>query len=181
MNLEHHRKEAKRLVRALRAGSPEAHARAVAALGDEPGERPRLSDALHVIAREQGYRSWPALKRAVQHAQALKEATSSVPERIETSIETGLEYRPGEPVRVRVVSRGPRTEVSDDGAAFDAAGRPRAWREAARRVDPELVVNFSRSGAISLPVVPVGPPERDVVRRIAEASLAFYQELLELP
>jgi hypothetical protein len=33
---------------------------------------------------------------------------------------------------------------------------------------------------ISLPVVPVGPSEEQVVRRIAEASRAFYQELLEL-
>lgn len=33
---------------------------------------------------------------------------------------------------------------------------------------------------MSLPVVRVGPSEREVVRRIAEASLNLYQALLEL-
>jgi hypothetical protein len=33
---------------------------------------------------------------------------------------------------------------------------------------------------VSLPVVRVGPPEDEVVRRIGEASRALYQELLEL-
>lgn len=81
---------------------------------------------------------------------------------------------------VHVVRRGSRISVSDDGAAFDGAGRPRNWRGVARRVERDLDVNFTRSGAISLPVVRVGPPEEEVVRRIAAASRAFYQELLEL-
>lgn len=106
--------------------------------------------------------------------------TRTDPSRIETTIDTGLEYRPDDPVRVRVVRRGPRTWVSDDGVAFDRAGRPRRWQEAATRVERELIVNFSRGGVISLPVVPVGPSEEQVVRRIAEASRAFYQEMLDL-
>lgn len=68
-------------------------------------------------------------------------------------------------------------------SAFDMqvrSGRPRGWQEAARRVEQELAVNFSRGGAISLPVVAVGPSEEEVVHRIAEASRAFYQDLLEL-
>jgi hypothetical protein len=47
-------------------------------------------------------------------------------------------------------------------------------------VEQDLVVNFSRGGGISLPVVAVGPSEEQVVRRIGEASRAFYQELLDL-
>lgn len=136
-------------------------------------ERFQLSDALHVIAREQGYRSWPELKRAA-------ERVPTAPPRIDTTIDTRLEYRPGDPVRVRVVHRGPRIWVSDDGAAFDRAGRPTAWQQAADRVQHEYVVNFSRMGVVSLPVVRVGPPEEEIVRRIAEASRAFYQELLEV-
>jgi hypothetical protein len=73
-----------------------------------------------------------------------------------------------------------RVLVTDDGAAIVRAGRPPGWREAVRRVDRELVVNISQGGAVSLPVVRVGPSEQTIVRRIAEASLAFYQELLEL-
>jgi len=54
MNLEQLRKQAKELVRAARTGD----AKAVARLGDLP---PRLASAQFVLAREQGYSSWPAL------------------------------------------------------------------------------------------------------------------------
>lgn len=180
MNVEHQRKNAKRLLRAAKAGKPEALERAAAALGDRAQARFALSDALYVVAREQGYSSWPELKQAVEQAQAAAGGSQPDPPRVETTLDTGLEYRPGDPVKVRVVRRGQRTSVSDDGAAFARAGRPAAWREAAKRVERELVVNFSASGVISLPVVPVGPPEERVVERIGKASLAFYQELLEL-
>lgn len=39
---------------------------------------------------------------------------------------------------------------------------------------------ISRHGVVSLPVVRVGPPEAEVVRRIGEAARALYQDLLEL-
>jgi hypothetical protein len=38
--------------------------------------------------------------------------------RSEMLIDTGLEYRPGDPVRVRVVRREHRISVTDDGAAI---------------------------------------------------------------
>ncbi|HEY5318313.1 MAG TPA: hypothetical protein VIJ20_10060 [Solirubrobacteraceae bacterium] len=101
-------------------------------------------------------------------------------ERAETVVETGLEYVPGEPVRVRVVRREHRISVTDGGAAIARAGRPPGWRDAAGRVADELVVNVSHHGVVSLPVVPVGPGEQTIVRRIGEASLGLYQELLEL-
>jgi hypothetical protein len=199
LNLEHHRKDAKRLLRAARAGAPEALARVADVLGENTDDL-QLSDALHVIAREQGYRSWPELKHAAEqgyrswpelkHAAEqgyrswpeLKHAAEQPPAdpRMDTTIDTALEYRPGDPVRVRVVRRGRRVRISDEGGAFERAGRPRAWQQAAQKVERELVVNFSRSGVISLPVVPVGPSEKEVVQRIAEASRAFYQELLEV-
>ncbi len=58
MNLEQLRKQAKELVRAARAGEPEALAR----LGDLPV---RLASAQLVLAREHGYASWPALVHAL--------------------------------------------------------------------------------------------------------------------
>jgi hypothetical protein len=105
--------------------------------------------------------------------------------RCETAITTGLEYRPGEPVAVRVVRRDRRTSVTDDGRAIDKAQPPAGWRAAgwrtaAQRIARELDVNVSRQGAVSLPVVAVGPGLDAVASRIAEASLALYQELLEL-
>jgi hypothetical protein len=100
--------------------------------------------------------------------------------RSETLIDTGLQYRPGDTVRVRVVRRKRRISVTDDGIAIEKAGRPRRWRQAAARVAQAVDVNISRDGVISLPVVRVGPGEQEIVRRIANASLCLYQELLEL-
>lgn len=101
--------------------------------------------------------------------------------RIDELLDTGLEFRPGDPVHVRVVHRDRRTHVTDDGAAISRAGSPARWQEVAHRLGRELDVNISRHGVISLPVVRAGPPEPEVARRIAAASRAFYQELLELP
>lgn len=101
-------------------------------------------------------------------------------ERTDTLVDTGLEFAPGDPVRVRVVHREQRTLVSDDGAAVMRTGRVRGWPEVARRLARELVVNISRQGVVSLPVVRVGPSEAEIIHRIGEASLALHQELLEL-
>jgi protein involved in polysaccharide export with SLBB domain len=95
-------------------------------------------------------------------------------------IDSRLEYRPGDPVRVRVVRREQRTSITDDGAAIEKAGRPRRWREIADRVERASIVNVSLRGVVSLPVVGAGPGFDAVVRRIAEASLDFYQGLLDL-
>lgn len=106
-------------------------------------------------------------------------AQAETPNRTDILVETGLEFRPGDPLHVRVVHRDHRTLVTDDGAAIAKAGNPRRWQEVARRVADELVVNISRHGVVSLPVVRVGPPEDQIVHRIGDASLAFYQELLD--
>src|SRR5579864_1493755 len=94
-------------------------------------------------------------------------------------VETGLEYAPGDPVVLRVAQHK-FPYVRDDGAAVERAGRPPGWREAAERLARELVVNISRGGVVSLPVVPAGPGFDAIVERVADASLGLYQELLEL-
>ncbi len=128
-----------------------------------------LTDAQHVTAVELGFRSWPDLKRTVELASA-EWSAGRIPEaRSETVIDTGLEYKSGDPVCVRVVRREHRISVTDDGAAIEKAGRPLRWRQAADRVDQELVVNISQFGVISLPVVRVGRCEEKIVRRIAAA------------
>jgi hypothetical protein len=179
VNLEHYRKDAKRLLRAFNANDSEAVSRADQALGQRASARFQLSDAQHVIAVELGYRSWPALTRAVANDIRQPHVADGGPSRSDTVIDTGLEYRPGDPVRVRVVRREHRVSVTDDGAAIEKAGRPPRWREAADRVEEEDV-NISRAGVVSLPVVRVGPGEQTTVRRIGEASLRLYQELLDL-
>ena len=65
-DLEHLRKQAKRLVRDLRAGDETARARYAAALNHAPPVAPRLADAQLAIAREYGFASWARLKRHVE-------------------------------------------------------------------------------------------------------------------
>ncbi len=65
-NLEFEHKEAKTLLRQIRAGEPDALARARArhpAIDTSAPERIRLADAQLVIAREYGFTSWPRLVR----------------------------------------------------------------------------------------------------------------------
>src|SRR5919204_6657772 len=66
LSLEFERKEAKALLRRLRAGDPEALARARArhpAIDASESSQIRLADAQLVIAREYGFASWPRLVR----------------------------------------------------------------------------------------------------------------------
>jgi hypothetical protein len=166
LDLEHHRKEAKRLVRAFRAGDPDAARRAEAVLGDRAAERFVLNDAQHVIAREQGYRTWPELKLSLE----------AVSERI---VETGRSYRPGEAVRVLIRRRHRSYLVTDEGAAVRLAGRPPGWRDAAERVVLEGSLNLSRSGTVFVPSV---YPEliESLAARVGDVSLAVYEAVLDL-
>ncbi len=100
-------------------------------------------------------------------------------ERVEETITTGLAYRPADPVRVTVTRRAQRTSVSDEGAAVGRAGKPDGWLAIAELLARERDVNVTRQGVVWLPVVAAGPAEPVVVERIAAASLALYQDLLE--
>jgi hypothetical protein len=64
--LDEHRRDAKRLLRAFREGDSAALERARAALGDRARQRFVLADALHVVAVEHGFRSWPAFKHETE-------------------------------------------------------------------------------------------------------------------
>jgi hypothetical protein len=114
----------------------------------------------------------------VSRADAPMQAPSD-PGRAEAVIDTGLEYRPGDPVQVWVLHRERRVSVSDHGAASHKAGAVTGSERASARVYAELEVNITRGGVVWLPVVAVGPSEQEVARRIGRASLIFFQELLE--
>jgi hypothetical protein len=83
-------------------------------------------------------------------------------------------------VRIRVNSRERRFLVTDDGAAVARAGTPPGWRDRAREVVAEEDLNLSRAGAVFVPAVEGGLLVDGLVARVARASLAVYQELLEL-
>src|SRR5438105_5832140 len=63
--VEHHRKAAKELLRAARAGQPDAVARVQEALGRVPCEL-WLADVQRAIAREHGYGSWATFRRDIE-------------------------------------------------------------------------------------------------------------------
>lgn len=76
-SLEQYKKQAKDLVRACRAGDPEALGRILGqrASGDEQTSRAAgtaLTDAQHAIAREHGFLSWPKFSK---HLQGLEHGT----------------------------------------------------------------------------------------------------------
>jgi hypothetical protein len=94
--------------------------------------------------------------------------------------ETGLEYTPGRPVRVRVRRRGIRYDIDDMGAAVELAGRPAGWREAAERVVSERGWNVNRAGVVFVQAVE-GRDIDALVARTGETSVAVLDALLELP
>jgi hypothetical protein len=169
--MEYHRKQAKELVRAHRAGEHEATRRARAVLGSRASQRFLLSDAQYVVAREQGFRTWQELRRA--HG-----ASRAWIEREEVVIATDLVYGPTERVDVVVRKRGWKFDVTDGGRAAELTGRPNGWLAAAERVAEEHALNVNRRG-----VVFVQSNESrlgGLVDRVAACSRDVYEALLEL-
>jgi hypothetical protein len=165
--VEHHRKQAKALLRAFRTGDPGAIRRAEAILGERARRRFLLGDAQHVVAREQGLRTWAELKQEAAN-------------RGEWDVDSGLRYADDEPVLVHVRQRLHRYLLDDRGAAARIAGRPPGWQEAAHDVVVERFrLNVDRRGKVFVPSV---HPERhdELIARVAEASLALYLALLDL-
>jgi hypothetical protein len=81
---------------------------------------------------------------------------------------------------VVVKRREGRIQVTDEGAAAAEAGLPPGWKDVARRIELEYCVNVSRQGVVFLPVVSRGPELTEVEERIATASRALRDELLDL-
>ena len=163
MDLERSRKDAKALVRSVRAGDAEAAARAERVLGARARERFVLADAQLVVAREAGESSWRAL---------LARAGST------ELVEAGR-YREGEPTVVRVRRRAHWVDLDDDGRAVALAGRPPGWLDVAEQVVEAFSLNVNRRGVVFVRV----HERRDVdelARRVGETSRALYAALLEL-
>ena len=168
--MEYHRKQAKALVRTYRTDDPDAVRRAEAILGIRAQARFLLSDAQHVVAREAGFRTWQELRQAHESRPAWIDGDDVV-------VETDLRYGPDHPVAVVVRKRGWRFDISDGGRAVELASRPRNWREVAEQVADEYAINVNRRG-----VVFVQSNERrldSLITRVAECSVALYEELLD--
>lgn len=93
--------------------------------------------------------------------------------------DSGLEYVPGSPVRVRVRVRGTRVDVDDMGGAVAAAGMPPGWREAAEGAVAELGWNLRRNGVVYMQA-PRGRRLTWIIERTAAASAAACDAILQL-
>jgi hypothetical protein len=82
------RRQARELLRAAAKGEPTAAGRLRAV-----SERVTLSAAQLAVAREYGYRSWPALKAEAEHRRRLSEAAMSIP--LPGADERGSHHAPG--------------------------------------------------------------------------------------
>ena len=175
-DLDYYRKHAKALVRAHRRGDADAHARAAHALGER--DRFLLADALHVIAREHGLRSWPELKRAVEASRS-DTGLADLRDGAEALVSFGLTYADGGPVQVRVRRRAHRVDIDDRGEGVERVGRPPGWLPLAQAVVERHNLNVNRRGVVFVPAV-IGRDIESLARRIAEASVAVHAALLEL-
>jgi hypothetical protein len=92
-------------------------------------------------------------------------------------LDSGLVYRDGEPVVIVVRKRGHRYDLSDEGAAVQKAG-VRGWLPVAEAVVAEEGFNVNRRGVVFVPAVE-GRDIAALAARLAETSLAVYQELLD--
>jgi hypothetical protein len=169
--MEYHRKQAKALVRAYRAGERDAVRRAEAVLGTRARDRFQLSDAQHVVAREQGHRSWHELRLARVDTPVWIDGEDVV-------VPTDLVYGPDEPVEVVVRKRGWRFDISDGARAVELAGRPNGWRDVAQQVVVDTYwINVNRRGVVFVQSTE-GRLEW-LVGRVAECSRTLYEELLD--
>ena len=109
---------------------------------------------------------------------ALREARRGWTEAGEATLNSGLVYRPGEPVLVRVRKRGHRYDIGDEARAAELAGRPQGWLEVAERVVAEGGLNVSRRGVVFVSAVE-GRDIGSLGMKVAEASLAVHAALLE--
>jgi hypothetical protein len=126
--VEYHRRAAKNLLRAARAGDAAALDRLRDALGDVPAE-PRLADAQRAIAREHGHGSWAAFRRdlaaaAEEPARPVGRIGPGTPERYEAAAAELLRgLAAGEaPARRRLRAHVPRLARLGDAALATRAG-----------------------------------------------------------
>jgi hypothetical protein len=85
-------------------------------------------------------------------------------------------------VRVTVRTREGWVHFSDEACGVDAAGCPAGWLPVAQQVVRELDLNVNRRGVVFVSA-PLSRPlswRRSLERRVADASIAVYEALLEL-
>ena len=95
----------------------------------------------------------------------------------EITLNTGLSYRLGHPLCIRIRKRGARNDITDGAGAVNLADRPDAWLAMASEIAARTGMNVNRRGVFA-----TGFEQRDLtdlVMRGAECSRLVYVSLLE--
>src|SRR5262249_3623787 len=124
-SLETLRKEAKRWLKSLRVGDPEARRRLVAATPAAPAQ-PRLRDVQLALAREHGLPGWAALRAALDD---LAMARRSNAERVEIVLRSAWGGDPA--AAARILTRWPGIASHDLYSAAATANRAEVERRLA--------------------------------------------------
>jgi hypothetical protein len=104
-------------------------------------------------------------------------------ERGRAELDSGSSYGDGgRPVRVFVRKRPGWFDLSDDARGVAEAGKPRGWLAAAEAVVRDLDLNVNRRGVVFVSSPARSDPRwlQSLADRVADASLAVYEALLEL-
>ncbi|HEU5267689.1 MAG TPA: hypothetical protein VFU35_13360 [Jatrophihabitans sp.] len=97
----------------------------------------------------------------------------------ELILDTGVSYRPDDPVRIRIRRRERRYDLTDDGTAVRLAGQTPGWLEVTERLVAAAGFNVNRRGILFVPAVE-GRDIAALALRLADTSRATYLTLLEL-
>ena len=124
-NIDRLRREAKTLKRNFAAGNPDARERVEAVFAD--ADALKHTQALHVIAREQGHKSWPQLKFALEVANMDREQRS---ERLRIALYYGQHW-----VTKALLEQDP--DLPQSSLGLQIALYDKAAVEAALSADPE--------------------------------------------
>lgn len=150
--LETLRKEAKRWLKALKAGNAEARRRLLAATATAPGD-PDLRDIQLALAREYGFAGWAALRQALEE---LELERRSLAERVEIVLRSAT-WQGDRAAASRILERWPEIGGADLYAAVSTGNLAEAGRRLA--ADPAAA---SRKG---------GPLDREPLLYLAYARL----------
>ena len=142
-SLEYERKEAKALLKQIRAGDADAlrrvHSTHPVALRDRSPDELKLADVQHVIAREYGFASWPRLVEYFEELERHRNAPryNSSDRRRAARGDRREASSAGTSAAIAIVAR----ELCALRAALLRAIRsPRSWRRRSREDDARLVV-----------------------------------------
>ena len=125
-SLETLKKEAKRWLKALRAGDAQARRRLIAATSTVPAN-PGLRDVQLALAREYGFRGWTALRRALDD---LALARHSHDERVEMVLRAAM-WQGDRASAARILARWPEIATANIYAAVATADRAEIERRLA--------------------------------------------------